>query len=153
MISCSPWHLPYFWSPIGPRHFGLTMASWRRWDAYGFWSTTSGATYAGLPGGQFCRVNSPDEIRPGNDPSGPNIPTMQKNVEKNISNHSKHIIKCEENRGIAIPRNDELIFKIRVGTPLNHQANECVASAKGVCFRWNFGHSSTSFYPAPVASR
>jgi hypothetical protein len=27
-------------------------------------------------------VNSPDEIRPGNDPSGPNIPTMQKNVEK-----------------------------------------------------------------------
>ena len=67
IISCSPWHLPHFQSPTGPTHSGLnTLASWRR-DAYGFCSTTSGATYAGLPGGQFCRVNSPEEIRPATD--------------------------------------------------------------------------------------
>ncbi len=42
------------------------------WGAYGFWSTTSGATYAGLPGGQFCRVNSPFEIRP-EDLQQPNV--------------------------------------------------------------------------------
>ena len=72
-------------------------------------------------------------------------PNNAEKCRKNIAKHSKHIIKCEENRGIAIPRHDELIFKNRVGTPLNHQANDCVASAKGVCFRWSFGHSSTSF--------